>query len=84
MIKRIKLIAATIVAGAASAVIAFAQTLTPVTVPTSTAQNALAFVGSQIQDPGTLLVVLLAVGVPLTFYVIHRLIGLIPGRKGKS
>lgn len=51
------------------------------TVPTSTASQFLANVSSQIADVGTLTVVALAAGVPLAFYVIKRLIGLIP--KGK-
>jgi hypothetical protein len=52
------------------------------TVPTSSAAAFLANVSSQIADPGTLLVIALAVGIPLTFYVINRLIGLLP--KGKK
>lgn len=57
--------------------------LNPIAVPTSTAPNSLGFVGSQIRDPGTLLVVVLAFGLPLTFYVIGRLIRLIPGKTKK-
>lgn len=52
-------------------------------VPTSTAPTLTANVGSQIADPGTLLVVALAAGIPLTFYVIHQLIGLIPKSRGR-
>lgn len=51
------------------------------TVPTSTASTFLANVSSQIADVGTLAVVGLAAGIPLAFYVIRRLIGLVP--KGK-
>lgn len=50
-------------------------------VPTSTVTSLLANVTDQIADAGTLLVVCLAAGIPLAFYVIRRLIGLIP--KGK-
>ena len=51
------------------------------TIPTSTASSLTANISSQLSDPGTLLVVALAAGIPLAFYVIKRLIGLIP--KGK-
>lgn len=51
------------------------------TVPTSTASTLLANVTSQFSDTGTLAVVAIAAGVPLAFYVIRKVIGLIP--KGK-
>jgi hypothetical protein len=51
------------------------------TVPTSTVTSLLANVTSQLQDSGTLLILVLAAGIPLAFYVIRRLIGLVP--KGK-
>jgi len=51
------------------------------TVPTSTASDFLANVTSQVADTGTLAVIALAAGIPLAFYVIKRLIGLVP--KGK-
>jgi hypothetical protein len=50
--------------------------------PTGTQATLSANVGSQVSDPGTLELVLLAIGVPFAFYVIHALIGLIP--KGRS
>jgi len=50
-------------------------------IASSTATSLTANVTSQLSDPGTLLVVALAAGIPLAFYVIRRLIGLIP--KGK-
>lgn len=53
------------------------------TVPTSTATQLLANVTSQLSDVGTLTVVVLAAGIPLAFYVIRRLIGLIPGNDSK-
>jgi hypothetical protein len=54
------------------------------TVPTSTASSLTASVGDQIGDAGTLLVIALAAGIPLAFYVIHQLIGLVPkGRAGR-
>ena len=54
-----------------------------IVVPTSTASTLTANVGSQVSDPGTLLVVVLAAGIPLAFYVIHQLIGLIPKSRGR-
>jgi hypothetical protein len=52
--------------------------LSPIESPTSTAQKTIGFVASQFGDSGLLLVILLAIGIPLTFYVIHKVIGLIP------
>ena len=49
--------------------------------PTSTAATLLSQVSSQFTDTGTLAVIALAAGIPLAFYVIRRLIGLVP--KGK-
>ena len=53
------------------------------TVPTSTVASLTANVTSQITDPGTLAVLVLVAGIPLAFYVIHKLLGLIPGRGGR-
>jgi hypothetical protein len=50
-------------------------------VPTSTVATLASYVSGQFADTGTLLVIGLAGGIPLAFYVIKRLIGLIP--KGK-
>jgi hypothetical protein len=50
-------------------------------VATSTATTLLANVTSQFADAGTLAIVAIAAGVPLAFYVIRRVIGLLP--KGK-
>ena len=66
--------------GLAMATIASAQVIV---VPTSTASNLTANVGAQVSDPGTLLVVVAAAGIPLSFYVIHQLIGLIPKARGR-
>ena len=52
-------------------------------VPTSTAPNLTASIGSQIGDAGTLLVIGVAAGIPLAFYVIHQLIGLLPKSRGR-
>ena len=52
------------------------------TVPTSTATDLLAQVSSTLADPGLLTIAVVAIAIPLTFYVLHRIIGLIP--KGRS
>ena len=54
-----------------------------VVVPTSTAPSLTASIGAQVADPGTLLVIGVAAGIPLTFYVIHQLIGLLPKSRGR-
>lgn len=50
-------------------------------VASTTASLLTANISSQISDVGTLTVIALAAGIPLAFYVIKRLIGLLP--KGK-
>lgn len=52
-----------------------------ITVPATFGTEFLANVGTQFTDPGTLLVLTIVVGLPLTFWVAKRLIGLVP--KGK-
>lgn len=49
-----------------------------ITIPTSTASDLAANVTSQFADSGTLTVLVFAAGVPLAFYVIRKLIGLLP------
>lgn len=51
-----------------------------VTVPTSTVTSLLANVGAQISDAGTLALVVGVIAIPFAFYVIKKLIGLIPKR----
>lgn len=51
-------------------------------VPTSTANSATAYIGSQLADAGTLTVIAVAVGIPLLFYVAHQVIGLFPKSRG--
>lgn len=53
------------------------------TVPTSVAPALTANVGDTIADPGTLLVIVIAAGLPLLFYVIHAFIGLLPKSRGR-
>lgn len=69
----------TAVAALATTVLAHAQMFT---VPSSTAPALTASVSQQIADPGTLLVIGVAAGIPLVFYVIHQLIGLLPKSRG--
>jgi len=52
-------------------------------VPTSTATSLTANITSQLSDPGLLAVLVLVAGIPLAFYVVHKLLGLIPGRGGR-
>ena len=50
-------------------------------IATSTANTLLANLTSQLSDAGTLLLIAVAAGIPLVFYVIKRIIGALP--KGK-
>ena len=55
-----------------------------ITVATGTAAQFLANAAATVSDPGVLEVVGLAVGIPLAFYILHQLIGLVPkGRSGR-
>lgn len=73
--------AGAIVSSVVGAVAAHAQAF--FTVPTSTAPSLTASIGSQIGDSGTLLVIGVAAGIPLAFYVIHQLIGLLPKSRSR-
>lgn len=53
-------------------------------IPTSTAPNLLANVSQLLADPGTLAVIVVAVGVPFGFYVLHQLIGLVPKSRARK
>ena len=55
--------------------------MTPIvtlTVPTSTAPTLLAYANGLLQDPGLLAVLLVVVGIPFGFYIIKKVISLIP------
>ena len=52
-----------------------------VTIPTTLGTEFLANVGTQITDPGTLAVIGIVIGLPLAFWFVKRVIGLVP--KGK-
>lgn len=55
-----------------------------ITLATGTAAMFLANAAATAGDPGVLEVVALAVGIPLAFYILHQLIGLVPkGRTGR-
>ena len=49
-------------------------------IPTSTASQALAFVQTSLADTGVLAVLIVAIGVPLVFYLGKKVIGLFPKR----
>ena len=55
-----------------------------ITVPTGTAAQYTATVGSQFSDAGTLEIIALAVGIPLFFYIVHQLMGLLPKKGGRK
>lgn len=48
------------------------------TVPTSTVDSLTATITDAFADPGLLLIIVLAAGLPLAFWAIRRVIGLIP------
>jgi len=48
------------------------------TVPTSTATDALASVSDTLADPGTLLIIVAVIALPVVFWLIRRIIGLFP------
>jgi len=50
-------------------------------VPTSTVSSLTANITSQLADPGTLLVIVAAISLPLVFWAAKKVIGLFP--KGK-
>ena len=52
--------------------------LVSLVVPTSTAPNLLAYANGLLQDPGLLTVLLVVVGVPFGFYIIKKVIALVP------
>lgn len=68
------------IAGIAVGLLAHAQTA--IVVPTSTANSLTGYVGSQFTDSGTLTVVVLAIAIPLFFYVVHQVMGLLPKSRG--
>jgi len=81
MIRKILFAASAIIAGA---VPYLAMAEVAITVPTSTGSSLTAQAAAQFADPGTLTLVVIAAGVPLFFYVVGRLIGLLPkGRGGR-
>jgi len=51
-----------------------------ITVPTSTPTDLTANLNDQITDTGTLAIIVLVAAIPLFFYVVRKLIALIPKR----
>lgn len=48
------------------------------TVPTTTASDALASVSDTLADPGTLLIIVAVIALPVVFWLIRRIVGLFP------
>lgn len=71
-----------ILGAGASILGAVASASAQVTVPTTTVASLQTVASGQISDPGTLTIVVLAAGIPLAFYLIHKLIGLVPKGRG--
>jgi hypothetical protein len=55
-----------------------------IAIPNNAANGTAAVMSGQFTDSGTYKIVLIAVGIPLFFYVVHKLMGLFPGRKRKK
>jgi hypothetical protein len=53
------------------------------TIPTSTVSQLLANVNSALSDAGLLAVVAVAAAIPLVFYIVKQLIGLIPKSRSR-
>jgi hypothetical protein len=49
--------------------------------PTALSGDLTANIGAQVGDQGTLLMIGVAAGVPLVFYVIEQLVGLVPRKR---
>ncbi len=78
MLKKISLAAASVVGVATMALASFAHAASLITVPTTTASDALASVSDTLADPGTLLVIVAVIALPVVFWLIRRIIGLFP------
>jgi integral membrane sensor domain MASE1 len=67
-----------------AAVTAFAAvTTTPIAIPTDLANAAMTLVGQQLTDPGMILLLVVAAGLPLAFWLAHKGIRLVPGAGGR-
>jgi hypothetical protein len=53
-------------------------------VPTSTQASLTANVTSQIAAPGVFQVIILAIGIPLFFYIVHQFMGLLPKSRARK
>jgi len=76
MFKKIAIGAASVVASLVGIASAHAASL--LTIPTSTATDALASASDTIADPGLLLVILAVIALPVAFWVIRKVVGLFP------
>jgi len=76
MFKKIAIGAASVVASLVGISSAHAASL--LTIPTSTATDALASASDTIADPGLLLVILAVIALPVAFWVIRKVVGLFP------
>ena len=57
------------------------STSTAIMFPTALSGDLTANIGAQVGDQGTLLMIGVAAGVPLVFYVIEQLVGLVPRKR---
>lgn len=55
-----------------------------ITLPTNLASNALASVSDIVADPGTLLIIVAVIGLPLVFWIIAHIRDLFPKTIGKG
>jgi hypothetical protein len=83
MIKKISLWvsgAGAAIAGMVMTVAAHAQSIAPgdLSVPTSTVHDLLASASSILTDPGILGIIAVAIALPLVFYFVRQVIGLLP------
>jgi hypothetical protein len=53
-------------------------------VPSSTAPALLTSFSNILTDPGVLAIVILAAAIPLFFYIVHQLMGLLPKSRGRK
>lgn len=52
-------------------------------IASGTATGLTASVTEQLTQPGVLGLVTLAIAIPLFFYIVHQIMGLLPGRRAK-
>jgi len=79
------LVSGAVIAAVALPLLSLAQAVPTgtLTIASGTAQSALASVGNIFSDAGVAAWVILAAAVPLFFYVVKQLIGLLPKARGR-